>query len=46
MNVVQDATKAYRSLIASSTQASQFVLPASLCTLPLYILSLFKNVCQ
>ena len=44
MNSVIDSTKAYRSLMASSVQSSQFCLPDSLCLLPLFILALLKSV--
>lgn len=45
MNVPVDATKVYRSNCASSLQSSQFVLPATIRLLPLFTLSLVKNVC-
>ena len=44
MNVVIDSTKMYRGHFASSLQASQFTLPASLHLLPLFIISLLKHV--
>lgn len=44
MNTVIDATKMYRSQFASSMQATQFNLPASLQLLPLFIIALLKSV--
>ena len=44
MNTVIDATKMYRANFASSMQASQFTLPATLRLLPLFMISLLKNV--
>ena len=44
VNTVQDATIAYRTILASSMQSSQFCLPASLRLLPLFTLSLLKHV--
>ena len=44
LNIMIDATKMYRSNFASSMQASQLTLPATLRLLPLFMISLLKNV--
>ena len=43
LNTVVDCTKMYRSQVASAN-CPPFTLPSSLAQLPLFVLSLLKNV--
>ncbi len=44
MNTLIDSGKMYRNNVASSLQASQYTLPASIKLLPLLIIALLKSV--
>ncbi len=44
MNTAVDCGKMFRANVMSSRQSSQYVLPASLSLLPLFIVALLKSV--